>query len=242
MDQLGHLLRKHGPSRSARLAEALQEEFGITPVAARKRVSRALPPIRRFPVPLLPKRESFLYHQDQRSTEAFWTNFVRDLRDTKSIYGIALDGLATRGGLIPVDEFAVISGAPLALQRQVSSRAVAEKLVSAGAIRRDTIADLGECLVIDKDGIAFPDTTGIRARLTAEGVILDGMREWARKLGLASFNAIAIRGEDHPRQIGQFRWDLTGPSYLLPLRRGDAKHGFLAADVFAEGILEVHAI
>jgi hypothetical protein len=242
MDQLNHLLNKHGPSRSARLAEALQEEFGITPIAARKRVSRALPPIRRFPVPLLPKRESFLYHQKQRSTEAFWTNFLRDLRDTHSIYGIALDGLVARGGLVAADEFAVISGAPLALQKQVSSRAVAEKLVAAGALRRDPIADLGECLVIDKEGIAIPDTTGIRARLTAEGIILDGMREWARKLGMASYNTIAIRGEDHPRQIGQFRWDLTGPSYLLPLRRGDAKHGLLAADVFAEGILEVHAI
>ena len=71
MDQLEQLLWKGGPSRSGRLAEALQEEFGLTPEAARKRVSRAVAPIRRFPVPMLPKREAFFYHQDQRKSESF---------------------------------------------------------------------------------------------------------------------------------------------------------------------------
>jgi hypothetical protein len=242
MDQIEQLLRKYGPSRSARLAEALQAEFGITAVTARKRVSRAIPPIRRFPIPMLPKRESFLYHQDQRSTEVFWTNFIRDLRDTNSIYAAALDGLVARGGVVPVDEFAVISGAPLALQKQVSSSAVAERLCKAGAIRRETVPLLGECFVSDKYEIIVPDLTGARARLTAEGVILDGMREWAKKLGLASYNSIAIRGDNHLRQVGQFKWDLTGPSYLLPLRRNSARHGFMAADVFSEGILDANAI
>ena len=40
----------------------------------------------------------------------------------------------------------------------------------------------------------------------------------------------------------QFKWDLSGPSYLLPLRRGQAKNGFLVADVFADGILDTHSI
>jgi hypothetical protein len=78
--------------------------------------------------------------------------------------------------------------------------------------------------------------------LTAEGVILDGLREWARKLGLASFNKIVIRGEEFQRQVGQFKWDLSAPSYLLPLRRGQSKNGFLVADVFADGVLGPNAI
>lgn len=241
-DELKQLLRRHGPSRSTRLTEALQREFGLTPAAARKRVSRARAPILRFPVPLLPKRESFLYLEDQRSTELFWTNFIRDLRETNSVYGAALDALAARRGVVRVDEFPVISGAPLALKKQVSSNVVASTLVAAGAVITKSLPDAGECLISDKYAIVQPDIDGVRARSTAEGVILDGIREWARKLGMASYNRIAIRGEDHPRQLGQFKWDLTGPSYLLPLRRGPGKPGFLAADVFAEGVLDAHSI
>ena len=81
-----------------------------------------------------------------------------------------------------------------------------------------------------------------RPRMLAEGVILDGVREWARKLGLASYDSIAIRGESKPCQVGQFKFDLTGPSYLLPLRRGSSRNGFLVADVFAYGQMGRHSI
>jgi hypothetical protein len=236
------ILEKDGPARSSRVVQALQEQFNLEPAAARKRVSRVAPPVRRFPIPLLPKRESFLYHEDQRKTERFWTNLVRDLRESNSVYGAALDGLIARGGIVSVDEFDVISGAPLALKGQISSSRVANTLVSAGAIERLTLADLGDCYRCARPEIGNADSAGFRPRLTAEGVILDGVREWARKLGLGSYSSISIRGDAKPRQVGQFKWDLSGPSYLLPLRRGQAKNGFLVADVFADGILDTPAI
>jgi len=236
------ILEQHGPARSSRIAQALQEQFNLEPAAARKRVSRITPPIRKFPIPLLPKREAFLYHQDQRKTERFWTNLLRDLRETNSVYGAALDGLMARGGIVSADEFAVISGAPLALKGQISASRVADTLVSAGAIQRTTLAGFGDCYLSARPEIGNPDSTGFRPRLTADGVILDGVREWARKLGLAGYNSIAIRGDGRLRQVGQFNWDLSGPSYLLPLRRGQAKNGFLVADVFADGNFDVHSI
>ena len=239
---IGEILEKIGPGRSSRVVQALQERFKLEPATARKRVSRVTPPIRRFPIPLLPKKESFLYHEDQRKTERFWTNLIRDLRETNSVYGAALDGLIARGGIVSADEFPVISGAPLALKGQISSDRVANTLVSAGAIERITLADLGDCIMVARPEIGLADSRGYRPRVTAEGVILDGVREWARKLGLGGYNSINIRGEGRLRQVGQFNWDLSGPSYLLPLRRGQAKNGFLVADVFADGILDTPAI
>ena len=59
-----------------------------------------------------------------------------------------------------------------------------------------------------------------------------------QKIGLASYNAIAIRGDEGSRQVGPFVWDLTGPSYVMPLRNGEAQPGFLVADVFADGTLD----
>ena len=42
--------------------------------------------------------------------------------------------------------------------------------------------------------------------------------------------------------VGQFKWDLTGPSYLLPVRRPGITNGFVVADVTAEERLSEHEI
>src|SRR6516162_3035334 len=112
MDPLTLLLTRNGPTRSSRLSEILQAEFGATAEAARKRLSRAKPPVRSFPFLLLPKREAFMYLEDDRGTDRYWTNFHDALRETDSVYAAAIDGVIARGGIVAVDEFAVISGAP----------------------------------------------------------------------------------------------------------------------------------
>ncbi len=241
MSELKSILDEIGPARSSRITELLESKYGLNPAAARKRVSRAGSAILRFPIPLLPKREGFLYLRQQRTTERFWMNLVSALRETGSVYGAALDGLAARGGVVAGSEFAVISGAPVALKKQVSASRVADTLVNSGAIQRVEVPDLGECYAIDRPEIAIPDFPGFRARQMSETVVLDGMREWARKLGLGSYDKIVIRGDNHPRKIGQFMFDLTAPSYLLPLRKGK-KNGFFAADVFVDGVLDENAI
>lgn len=119
-DPVVEILSKLGPTRSSRVAEELVRR-GISPEAARKRISRVVEPVYRFPIPLLPKREAFLYLQHQRTTERMWVNFLRDLRETNSAYGAAIDGIAARGGMIPVEEFPIIAGAPLAMRGQVSA-------------------------------------------------------------------------------------------------------------------------
>ena len=81
----------------------LRAEFGLSPEAARKRVSRIRPPIHTFPVGLLPKREAFVYHYKDRKTERFWRNFHNDLRETESVYAAAIDGLLARGGIVAAE-------------------------------------------------------------------------------------------------------------------------------------------
>lgn len=245
MDPLTNLLTKYGPSRSSRLSEMLQAEFGATPDAARKRLSRAKPPVRSFPFSLLPKREAFMYLVDDRGSERYWTNFHHALRETESVYAAAIDGMVARGGIVSIDEFAVISGAPNQQRKHVPASLVLQRLCDAGFLRTANIIDLGEMVELAREELGHVDRTGYPLRQSVESVILDGVREWARKLGLASYNSIAIRGEDHLRLVGSYKWDLTGPSYVLPLREGkEFPHGqgFLAADAFAGEILDAHHI
>lgn len=238
---VSQILADNGPSRSARVVEALVAE-GLSAEAARQRVSRASKPVRRFPVQLLPKREAFLYLEKDRNTERFWANLIRDLRESGSVFAAAIDGIIARGGFIRAGQFAIVSGAPALPQKgQVTAVLVAKRLIAASIVKevRDSEGELCYSLA---PSLAYGDEPGLRARDLAERVVLDGMREWARKIGLGSYNAIRIRGDAELRAIGPFEFDLAGPSYLLPLQGGPARPGFVVADAFADKILSADEI
>ena len=233
-------LAEVGPARTERLVTILTQSLHVSPQAARQRLSRARAPVERYLGYLLPKREAFFYLRHQRNTELYWENLLRDLRETGAIYACAIDGLRARGGVVPVGEFAVVSGAPIALKKQVPSEGVARKLVDLGIMKEQEIGNLGRCFVTNSAAVVQPlATSHISARRLTEGVILDGLREWVRKNGIGSYNKITIRGEHQPLMVGQFKWDLTGPSYLLPVRRANTPNGFVVADVFAGDRLHV---
>ena len=221
----------------------LTHQLNISPQAARQRLSRAHTPVERYPRHLLPKGEAFFCLTDQRNTERFWVNLLRDLRETGAVYACAIDGLEARGGLVPVDEFDKVSGAPIALKKQISSQQTAGQLVDLRVMEKRTVDGLGYCFAANPRAIIRPLGAGhIKARRLAEAVMLDGLRQWAWKNGIGTRDTIAIRGENHPLQVGQFKWDMTGPCYLLPLRRGRFAHGFVVADVFAEAELDAYQI
>lgn len=245
MDAIASFLRDLGPTRSSVLSERLRTDCRITPEAARKRLSRARKPICRYKVRLLPKQEAFFYLEDDWLSERFWSNLLRDMRDTDSAGAAAFDGLMARGGVVSAGEFSVISGAPVKQKKHISSALVLARLEEARLVRRITETDVGEVVAVDCPFFDPPDLQGIRGRELAEKIMLDGIREWARRIGMASYNSIAIRGDDRPRMVGPFKWDLSGPSYLLPLRdkkvSGKAL-GFFAADVFAGNTLNHYQI
>ena len=231
--------------RAAHLAAYLTVTYGLSHDAAKQRVSRASPPIRKFPIRLLPKNEAFLYHQDDRNSERFWEALVRSLRESSSIYGLALDGLIARGGLAQRQSFNVVAGAPEAQKKQVPLSGLLDNLVNAGLVDRSEVGEMGECVCLNSQVFGTPDFHAFRARKIAEDVLMDGLREWTRKLGLASYNAIEIRNAERAPKFSTFHWDLSGPSYLLPLVSvgpGGRKPGFFVADVFCDGTLDVPKI
>ena len=117
---------------------------------------------------------------------------------------------------------------------------VAEKLVELRIMSNREMSGIGRCWVAEADTLIRKlGIEQIKARRLTEGVLLDGLREWLWKNGIGSPNTITIRGETQHRLVGQFRWDLNGPSYLIPLRRKKIRHGFVVADVFAEGEMDV---
>ncbi|MDI9336538.1 MAG: hypothetical protein QM520_05885 [Gammaproteobacteria bacterium] len=158
-----------------------------------------------------------------------------------------MDGLLARFGVTTVDEFSVISGATvIPIPRQVTATTVMEQLQEAGLVIQHNYGDKS-VIKITQDILGLPDHEGMRARDAVERITLDKVRDWARNIGAASYDKIAIRGEKAMQPIQQFRFDLAGPSYLLPLLRplqqnGKRGTGFLVADVFSGRTLDEYHI
>ena len=236
MPSISEYLNKHGPSRATKVTQWLVEH-GVAPDAARKRVSRVKPPIQRLSAAILSKGEHFLYLQHQHREQWFWTHIQRDMREVRSIFGVALDALIARGGAVLTEDFPVISAGTLKPRRgHVLHSKVHEQLQLAGLVSHTTLNGQNYICIVP-DAIESTDVVEVQARRITENIVLDGIREWARKLGLASYNAIRIRGDE--TLVHSFAFDLTGPSYLLPVRGASAGPGFLVADVFSGAELDV---
>jgi hypothetical protein len=89
--------------------------------------------------------------------------------------------------------------------------------------------------MIDASGtLGKPNLTKFRSRLRVEDLLVTGVLDWARKLGLVSYRAVKKRDSNSIPRHGQFGWDITGPSYVRPLStytQGRVKPGFFVADV-----------
>ncbi len=242
-DSVKKALQKCGPSRSNLLVDELTKSSNISPQAARQRLSRSRSPIERLGNSLLPRGESFFFLRDQFGSEWYWKNLLRDLRATGAIYALAIDALDARGGVLPKGEFPTISGAPIALRKQVLSSKVEKTLVELGIMDHIEIEGMGSCFEANPAALVMPTSSNrIRGRRVAESCLLDVLRQWLRANRIGSFHKIAIRGENHPRMVGQFQWDLTAPCYLNFFRTQNSAHGFVVADVFAEENLDIHQI
>ncbi len=205
-------------------------ESGLTPAAARQRVSRATGAVRRLRV-ALPNRTTFLYLEDQYRTEEFWTRLITTFDKTNSVYGVAFHSLAVRGGRVPREQFHIVSGSPKRLTGHIGSETVLKQLQRIGLIGFDD-----EMVRILPEEVSSVQTAvQVRARLSAERILLDGLAEWLRKLGLASFHKVRVRTDKDQPVFGQFEWDLCAPSYVQPLSRfralGKPDPGFVVADV-----------
>lgn len=243
MTTITNFLEQHGPARSSVVAKWLVEEQKIKPDAARKRLSRLRAPLHRFPIHLLPKGETFIYHVNDRKTERFWTRFLDAMRASKSGFGATLDALSARGGMVSTSEFAVIGGTSgMGSRGQLMATSMAERLVKAGAIMQIS-GSAGETFFgFAQDALGSADRNGHHARQLTEAIVLNATREWIRKLGFASYNTIAIRTEEARQPVCGFLFDLAGPSYLLPIRSGGRQPGFVVADVFSGVIMNEHQI
>lgn len=231
------MLREIGPCLTTTLTAHLMEQ-GLTPEAARQRVSRARGSIRRTPGLSFPRKAQFIYHESEFNSDHYWSALIDAIITDSPAYGPALAALVQRGGIVPKNHFGIICGCPIRQKKQISFENVLERFNKVGITKEIDVPGIGTCIITgDKIRDEITNLPRLRARLIAEGILLNAVRDWAKKLGLASYDKVTIRdeGEEQPR-VGTFHWDMTGPSYVAPMiewrNTGKPKPGFIACDVF----------
>jgi hypothetical protein len=231
------LLSARGPALSTDLARILVRKLGLTPEAARKRVSRPSPAVKRLAFLTFPRNARFIYLQKDFGSRRYWDNLIKALMESKSSYGLALAALRLRGGIMPAKHFQIACGAPLRQKRHLSPETILERLQKAQLIGPYDVPGIGACIALLEGADRYDAAkVEIRARLLVEGILLGAASTWLKNLGIVSYGKVAIRdsGAKQP-SVGTFAWDLTAPSYLGPILQwtaeGKQKQGFVACDV-----------
>jgi len=237
-DTLVRLLGTRGPSLSTHITHQLVKG-GLRPAAARKRVSRPTPGVKRLAFLPFPRNARFLYLEKDFGSSRYWDALIKALLTSKSAYGLALAALRQRGGIIPLKHFPIACGAPLRQKKHLSPETVLQRLTRAQLIGEYSVPGVGLCVALLQGPDRYDEGKGeIRGRLLVEDLLLRAIADWLRRLGIVSYGKVAVRGQNQaPPKVGTFAWDLTAPSYLGSMvqwtKAGKPKPGFVACDVLS---------
>ncbi|MDR0214064.1 MAG: hypothetical protein LBJ15_08700 [Comamonas sp.] len=242
---LANALTQLGPCLSTRLAEHLVEVGRLSPAAARQRVARSPAGVKKLAHLPFARGVRFMYFEKDYASPLYWDRLFEAILASQSAYARALVAVRARGA-VPVAHFPAACGAPVAQKKHISAETVLARMISAGVFKRMDLPGIGECIMArdsaDSIGSMPAALSRFRARLITERILLDSVKEWLRRLGIASFNLVKLRDSSSELpMVGTFAWDLTAPSYLGPLvsraKTGAKKHGLIACDVLLEGSL-----
>lgn len=240
-DVLTTILRRVGPALSGDLLRKL-EEHGLSPEAARQRLSRGAPDVGTLKGLTFPKRARFFYHVDDFPRERYWTALVEAVSVSSPAYGAAIGGLRAHDGVIPRHYFPIVCGAPIRQLKQVGVDAVLSRLTNVGLLKEEVVDEL-PCIALAASGWLGGRGEDVSSRLLVQQIMLLAVADWARKLNMGSYHKFAIRDLDKDLPtFGTHAFDLCAPSFLSPLTqhipaRG-LKPGFLVCDAFVGNVDE----
>lgn len=244
-DAIAKILAKNGPMLSSELAKILESQYNLAPTAARKRVERGFEDMRKLSHLIFPHRARFVYLRSDYGSPKFFSNLIDALQKTNSAYYSALQALKMRSNFMLRSHFLIACGAPVAQLKHVSAESLLERLISASLVKEVALPGGDTCVVRCDQEMPLQDgntLAKLKARNIAERLALIAVKDWARKLGLVSYDAVKTRDDDGLEkmpQIGTFQWDMAGPSFLFPMRSyseaAGVKGGFFVCDIALDG-------
>lgn len=237
MNLLEKILKKKGPCLSTDLTKILVEQHGITKEAARQRVSRGCPDMHRLNGLPFAKNVKFVYLKKDYRSPFYWEALYRAFRETNSAYWYALASLQQRDGIVPYNHFLISCGAPLRQKKHISPENILERLEMHEIVTVKNLDGLGKCVILEEKNQCEWLIPHTQSRLIAEKILIRAVSEWAKNIGMVSYNLLKDRDQKELPIVSTTVWDIAGPSYLSALVDGrgndepKVKPGFFACDV-----------
>lgn len=233
------LLRSKGPGLTSDFIDEMVKD-GASPATARKRIQRAEGSYQRLAGLRFEKNARFIYLDEQYGTRTFWERFEQACKRSGKSYWATITMLRAKGGSVPETLFPRITGAPLARTGQLSPQRILERLEAVNLLKR---VSEGERDYVQFNPAHFgqDDLNAVLANEIAEAVALQGIMDWARRIGFGSYSKFQLRGGETYPAVSGVVWDLTAPSYMRPLvsvSAGSARPGFVVCDINLRGEIE----
>lgn len=237
------ILEDYGPLLSSDLKDILVEKHSLTASAARQKISRAGNDVYKLRTLPFPRNATFVYLKSQYNSPNYWEALHDALLKTKSAYGLAISSLNARGGLMPFEHFKIACGAPLRQQKHLSPEQIKKRLIDSKILRSTIFNDREIIYLVRIESTLNSSLSVLQGRMSAERILLNGLYNWCRNLGLSSYKQLKIRGEGELPVISTTAWDMAGPSYLSGLttfNKNDSKvkPGFVSFDVLLNEIVD----
>jgi len=245
IDYIQILLEQHGPCLSSELIARMESE-GISSAAARQRVARSHSVFIRLAGIKFYRNARFIYLDEQYGSKDYWQGLERAFFSHGKAYWSAMIGLAARGGRYPENLFPIVCGAPDKRRGQLSPKIILDRLVAVKVLEiEETEGDSPRNIKFRPQRYSVNPDRKMKAVLMAENVALNAIKNWARSIGLGSYDRFLIRGDEELPIVSGVAWDLSAPSYMRPLaniRRGKLRPGFLVCDLYLDQIIDVQEV
>lgn len=219
------LLKDNGPGLSGEVAKALEKARGISPQNSRKQLSRYVYPVKRISGFFI-NNQSYFYLPEHVEDGSFMRGLGEALKTSAKRLYVLIKALEYNKGYLHKDQIAAYCFSPI---ENLKGHRRFDTLIRE-ALRHSLIVTDGEYYILNSD--FYPskaiDFKYHKAISIARDFLISQFSDWARKIGLVSFDS----GEVF-REFSKFSWAFTGPSYVgtLPIQTVQGiKPAFVLAD------------
>ena len=227
------LLSSQGPCSGSYLTDRISKDYNLSKSTARQRVSRAVNKsgkIQKLNNIKIKHGSQIYYLSKFFGVGRFWIEIIQLLNENNSVYGMALTIMKKRGAL-EVDRALAQCGSPIRRKGHIPSKIIFRNLMYDRLIKERAVAGIGQCYILEYNERENNDIQKAQSIEAAEKLILEGLSDWLRNIGLVSYESVKEQFKSTaPPEFNSFHWDLTAPSYIFPFQ-GRGAPGFVVADV-----------
>lgn len=217
---------------SSEVIRTCVEELGISEENARKRLERISTGIVKIKG-ICRNGQSILYKKGIRQDLVFYEALLDTLKESASQHYLLLRALQLYGGAIPKEKLASFSSSPI-----LDTRGHKSFLSIISDLKRLGLIKESETSYSIKDNANEKKAKAIDL---VQSIALNHFCDWARNIGLISYNSPKFNSE-----FSQYQFGLVAPSYIKSLSSTNGEKvipAFLLADVLVmEGIIETDVL